>query len=197
MPWWSPDPRAVLPVDGVHRARSLRRRLRNCGWSTTLNAAFAEVVRHCARTGEAGEAHGDGPGGGHGDEDAWITPELAAAYQELHELGWAHSIEVWDGDELVGGMYGVLVGAAGMLESMFHVRTDASKVALVDFVDRFAAAGGTLLDVQFVTPHLESLGALEVPRADYLARLREARDADVRLETERLPVARLAPFGGR
>src|SRR5262249_19601010 len=123
--------------------------------------------------------------------------ELAAAYQELHELGWAHSIEVWDGDDLVGGMYGVLVGAAGMLESMFHLRTDASKVALVDFVDRFATAGGTLLDVQFVTPHLESLGAVELPRADSLARLRGARDTEVSLLTDRLPVGRLAPPGTR
>ncbi|MCM3885068.1 leucyl/phenylalanyl-tRNA--protein transferase [Frankia sp. R82] len=180
LPWWSPDPRAVIPAGGVRVSRSLRRRLRSCGWTTSIDEAFVDVVRGCQRDGTSG----------------WITDELLDGYAQLHALGWAHSIEVWDGDELVGGMYGVGVGGVFAGESMFHARTDASKIALADFDARFCAAGGVLLDVQLTTEHLISLGARDVPRRDYLAVLARVRDADVRLARDRLPVSRLAPATG-
>ncbi|KLL11294.1 MULTISPECIES: leucyl/phenylalanyl-tRNA--protein transferase [Protofrankia] len=174
--WWSPDPRGVLPIGGVRVPESLFKRMRACDWTTTLDQAFADVVHNC----------------GQGTRRTWITTELAGAYQELHRLGWAHSIEVWQDDELIGGMFGVLVGAVFMAESMFHVRTDASKVALVDFDARFAPVGGRLVDVQFVTAHAKSMGAVEIPRVRFLTVLRQVRDAEVRLDRGRLPVTRLA-----
>ncbi|MCK9875812.1 leucyl/phenylalanyl-tRNA--protein transferase [Frankia sp. Ag45/Mut15] len=177
LPWWSPDPRAVIPAGGVRVSRSLRKRLRGCGWTTSIDEAFVDVVRGCQRDGTSG----------------WITDELLDGYAELHALGWAHSIEVWDGDELVGGMYGVGIGGVFAGESMFHARTDASKIALADFDARFRAGGGVLLDVQLTTEHLISLGARDVPRRDYLAVLAKVRDDDVRLTRDRLPVSRLAP----
>jgi leucyl/phenylalanyl-tRNA--protein transferase len=179
LPWWSPDPRAVIPAGSVHASGTLRRRMRSCGWTTTLDTRFDEVVNRCRRTGT----------------DVWITDELRAGYAELHALGWAHSLEVWDGDGLAGGVFGILVGGVFVGESMFHARTDASKVALADLDSRFTAGGGRLIEVQFVTDHLRALGALAIPRADYLAILRAVRDEDVRLVTDRLPVARLAPAG--
>ncbi|WP_374122073.1 leucyl/phenylalanyl-tRNA--protein transferase [Frankia sp. AiPa1] len=181
LPWWSPDPRAVIPAGAVRVSRSLRKRMRSCGWTTSIDEAFVDVVRGCQRGGESG----------------WITDELVDGYAELHALGWAHSIEVWDGDDqLIGGMYGVGVGGVFAGESMFHVRTDASKIALADFDARFRAAGGVLLDVQLTTEHLISLGARDVPRRDYLTVLTRVRDADVRLARDRLPVSRLAPSSG-
>ncbi|WP_239377683.1 leucyl/phenylalanyl-tRNA--protein transferase [Frankia sp. Cj5] len=176
LPWWCPDPRGVLPVGGVHVSDSLFRRMRACAWTTTLDRAFADVVRGCGR----------------GGRPTWITPELADAYLQLHRLGWAHSVEVWKGDDLVGGMFGVLVGAVFMAESMFHAHTDASKVALVDFDARFVRAGGRLVDVQFVTAHAGSMGAVEIPRERFLAVLHDARDTDVKLVRDRLSVRRLA-----
>lgn len=177
LPWWSPDPRAVVPAGGMHISGTLRKRLRTCGWTATVDQAFAEVVRCCAR------------GGPH----AWITPELAAAYQRLHDLGWAHSTEVWRDGELVGGHFGLLLGGVYAAESMFHAHTDASKAALVDFDARFTAAGGRLIDVQLASSHLRTMGAYEIPRAQFLATLAEVRDLPVALVTDPLPVARLAP----
>jgi leucyl/phenylalanyl-tRNA--protein transferase len=116
---------------------------------------------------------------------------MRAAYQRLHDLGHAHSLEVWAGGELVGGLYGVAVGGVFTGESMFHLASDASKVALADLTARLAEAGGHLIDVQMVTPHLASLGAREVPRSVFLALLARVRDQPVRLATDRLPVARL------
>jgi leucyl/phenylalanyl-tRNA--protein transferase len=179
VPWFSPDPRAVLPLDGMRVSRSLRQRLRRCGWSTTVDAAFDEVVNACANR----------PGG----EGTWIGRDMCQAYSRLWQLGWAHSVEVWDGDVLVGGLYGVAVGGCFTGESMFHRATDASKVALADLVDRWAEAGGAFVDVQLPTEHLTSLGAVELPRATFLARLRAVRDRHVPVLLERLPVARLAP----
>jgi leucyl/phenylalanyl-tRNA--protein transferase len=176
LPWWCPDPRAVIPAGAVRASRSLRRRVRSCGWTTTLDLRFDEVVERCRRTGA----------------EVWITDELRAGYARLHALGWAHSLEVWDGDELAGGVFGILVGGVYVGESMFHASTDASKVALLDLDARFAAAGGRLHDVQLATDHLRTLGAVEIARADYLAALRTVRDDDVRLVTDRLPVSRLA-----
>lgn len=174
LPWFSPDPRAIIPLDRLHVSRSLRARLRSSGWVTTVDTAFREVVEACAIR---------PPGTG-----TWITPELARSYLRLHHLGWAHSFEVWDRDQLVGGMYGVQVGAAFTGESMFHRRADASKVALVDAVDRLAEAGGWMLDVQLPTPHLERMGAIEVPRAWFLDQLAAAREQTVRLPVAPRPV---------
>lgn len=156
--WWSPDPRAIIPLDGVHVSRSLRRSLET--FTVSFDTQFAGVVEGCADPVR--------PRG-------WITPEIAAAYVRLHELGWAHSIEVWDGTgELVGGLYGVAVGALFAGESMFHRRSDASKVALVRMAEKLHRDGADLFDVQWQTPHLESLGAIEISRNAYLERLAHA-----------------------
>jgi leucyl/phenylalanyl-tRNA---protein transferase len=184
LPWFSPDPRGVLEADRVHVSRSLRRRLRGCGWSTTVDTAFRAVVAGCAAD------RGDGQG-------SWITSAMARAYVRLHDLGWAHSVEVWDGDQLVGGVYGVQIGGVFTGESMFHRATDASKVALLDLVTRFHAAGGRLVDVQLTTPHLRSLGARDLPRPDYLEVLTGAKQLDVRLTTGARPVTRLAELVDR
>lgn len=158
--WWSPDPRAVIPLDGLHVSRSLRRTLRSGRFRTTRDAAFPAVVAACA----------DRP-----REETWITPGMIAAFTRLHELGHAHSVEVWDdGGDLVGGVYGLARGAAFMGESMFHRATDASKVALVSLVDHLRARRFTLFDVQLPTAHLARLGAIEVERAAYLAELAAA-----------------------
>jgi leucyl/phenylalanyl-tRNA--protein transferase len=156
MPWFSPDPRGIVPLDGFHVSRSLRRSARR--FTITADRDFGAVVAGCADPRR--------PGG-------WITPALGAAYERLHALGWAHSIEVRDEHgALVGGLYGVEIGGLFAAESKFHVARDASKVALAALVERLRAAGGArLLDVQWTTPHLRSLGALDLPRAEYLARL--------------------------
>ncbi|HET7340840.1 MAG TPA: leucyl/phenylalanyl-tRNA--protein transferase [Methylomirabilota bacterium] len=156
--WWSPDPRAILPAGAPHVSRSLARTLRRARFRVTLNAAFPEVIAACADR-----------------EETWITPALRAAYVRLHRLGWAHSVEVWGADgALLGGVYGVAVGALFSAESMFHRASDASKVALVALAQRARAVGATLLDVQVPSAHLTSLGAVSIPRAEYLARLAEA-----------------------
>lgn len=158
--WWSPDPRAVIPLDGLHVSRSLRRTLRSGRFICTTDRAFAMVVAACA----------DRPG-----EGTWITPGLARGYAGLHAGGWAHSVEVWDANgRLAGGLFGVVVGASFSGESMFHRATDASKVALVWLVERLRARGYQLLDAQVMTPHLASLGAVPMPRPAYLAALARA-----------------------
>ena len=156
--WWSPDPRAVLPLDGMHVSHSLRRTLRRGRLTITTDRAFADVIAGCAD-------RADG---------TWITPEMLVAYTRLHELGWAHSVEVWDGDRLAGGLYGVAVGGLFAAESMFHRVRDASKMALVALVEHLLSRGLALLDVQLRTPHLASLGVVEVPRVEYLRRLAAA-----------------------
>lgn len=159
--WWSPDPRGVLALDALRVSRSLRASCRRL--SCTLDADFAGVMGACR------EGRTDG---------AWITDEFLSTYVRLHELGWAHSIEVWEDDLLVGGLYGIEMGGLFAGESMFHRTRDASKVALVELVRRLAAAPGPsssrLLDVQWRTEHLGSLGVREVPRREYLERLRTA-----------------------
>lgn len=175
VPWCSPDPRAVLLPDEVVVRRSLRQRLRSCGWTATVDAAFDDVVAGCA------------------DRDStWITGRMREAYGALHRGGGAHSVEVWDGDRLVGGLYGVLVGRVFCGESMFHRATDASKVALVELCARLQEAGVRLLDVQEETPHLRSLGQVLVHRSDYLTVLRRLRDEPAQLPRGRREVARLA-----
>jgi leucyl/phenylalanyl-tRNA--protein transferase len=155
--WWSPVERAVIPVKGLHVSRSLRQSTRR--FDVTVDGDFSAVVQTCAEV--------DRPNG-------WITPEFIAAYSRLHELGWAHSVEVWDEDgELVGGLYGVAIGGLFAGESMFHLARDASKVALVHLLV-IMNLGGSLLDVQWLTPHLESLGAVVIGRDQYLKRLATA-----------------------
>lgn len=156
--WWSPQRRGIIPLDGLRVTRSLRRSGRR--FALTVDAAFAEVIEGCA---DPSRPHG------------WIGPEIRAAYLELHRLGWAHSVEAWDGDgALAGGLYGVAIGGLFAGESMFFRVRDASKVALVHLVEVLAASGARLLDVQWATDHLVSLGAVGVARLDYLRLLGEA-----------------------
>ncbi len=159
MLWWSPVERGVLPLDGLRVSRSLRQAARRM--EIRVDTAFGEVVAACADPSR---------------DSGWIDPEIIDAYTRLHELGWAHSVEAWQDDELVGGLYGVAVAGLFAGESMFHVVRDASKVALVGLVDvlRDEHAGDRLLDVQWRTPHLESLGVVPIPRLDYLSRLATA-----------------------
>jgi leucyl/phenylalanyl-tRNA--protein transferase len=155
MGWFSPDPRGVLPVDAVHVSRSLRRALRR--YRVSVDAAFAAVVEACADPSRPGH---------------WITDTYRAVYRDLHHRGFAHSVEVWDGDELAGGLFGIEIGGLFCGESMFHRVTDASKVALVATGGMLAAAGGPrVFDVQWWTPHLGSMGVVEVPRNRYLDRV--------------------------
>jgi leucyl/phenylalanyl-tRNA--protein transferase len=160
--WWSPDPRGVLPLDGLRVSRSLRAAQRR--FEVRVDTAFDEVVAACADPRRS---------------DGWITPRIRAAYGELHRLGWAHSVETWRDDELVGGLYGVAAEGLFAGESMFHHETDASKVALIALVDLLRTDGDDrrLLDTQWQTEHLASLGVVAVPRADYLARLAVALEA--------------------
>ena len=161
--WWSPDPRGILPLDGFHVSRSLRRASRR--FSVTVDVAFRAVMEACAET---SRPHG------------WIDATFIDAYCELHRLGWAHSVEVWsdaaDAGEpgLVGGVYGIAIGGFFAGESMFHRATDASKVALMALVERLVSGGGVLFDVQWTTDHLVSLGAVDVDRERYLRLLTDA-----------------------
>lgn len=164
--WWSPDPRTILEPERLHVSRSMRRVLRHELFEVSFDRAFADVMRAC------GEEREDG---------TWILPEMIAAYTHLYELGHAHSFEVWHDGELTGGLYGVHRGGLFAAESMFHRRTNASKVALIVAVQSLFSAGIELFDVQFLTPHLESLGAREIPRSEYLERVAEVRDKHVDL----------------
>jgi leucyl/phenylalanyl-tRNA--protein transferase len=156
--WFSPNPRAIIPVGGLKVSRSLRRS--RSRFDIQYDSRFRDVMLRC------GDPHR--PGG-------WITPAFVRAYTRLHELGWARSVECIDADgRLVGGLYGVRIERFFAGESMFHDATDASKVALLALVERLRAEGAELLDVQWLTPHLASLGAIEIPRAEYLRRLRHA-----------------------
>jgi leucyl/phenylalanyl-tRNA--protein transferase len=155
MLWWSPDPRAILPLDGVYRSRRLQRRMRSGEFTMRSDTAFAGVIAGCAT--------GVGREGG-----TWLTPEMIGAYCELHRRGHAHSVETWKDGVLIGGVYGVAIGGLFAAESMFHRTRDASKAALVQLVDHLVARGYRLLDVQQWTPHSGSMGVVEIPRRDYL-----------------------------
>ncbi len=156
--WWTPDPRGILPLDGLRVTRSLRRSQRE--FEVRVDTAFPAVIDACADRART---------------NGWIRPEVRDAYVRLHELGWVHSVETWSHDgELVGGLYGVAIGGFFAGESMFHRRRDASKVALIGLVELLRAGGATLLDVQWRTDHLASLGVIEIPRSEYLRRLDEA-----------------------
>lgn len=148
--WFSPDPRGILPLDGLRVTRSLRRSMGR--YEIRLDTAFEEVIEACADRKRPG---------------AWIDSGIRRAYVRLHHLGWAHSVEAWDEQGLAGGLYGVAIGGLFAGESMFHRRTDASKVALVGLVEQLRADGTRLLDVQWATDHLRSLGVIEVSRERY------------------------------
>jgi leucyl/phenylalanyl-tRNA--protein transferase len=156
--WFSPDPRAILPLDAVHVPKTLAAIVRQARFEICVNRDFESVIRACA----------DRPDG------SWITPQIVAAYVELHRRGLAHSVEAWANGQLAGGLYGVALGAAFFGESMFHRRTDASKVALVALVERLRQCGFELLDVQYSTRHLRRFGVVEIPRGEYLSRLAAA-----------------------
>lgn len=159
--WVDPQRRGILPINNFHISRSLAKTLRTTKFSIRINSDFAGTVRGCAdRT------------------ETWINDEIFDLYQDLHRLGFAHSLEVWDGDTLVGGVYGVALGGAFFGESMFSKRRDASKIALAYLTDRLGRCGFTLLDTQFVTDHLMSLGAKEISREDYRKQLFAAMRVD-------------------
>jgi leucyl/phenylalanyl-tRNA--protein transferase len=156
--WFSPDPRGVLPLARYHAPARLARRVRQSRFRVSLDTAFLDVVRQCAAR----------------RDETWISDLIVDSYRELHRLGHAHAVEVWRDEELVGGLYGVSLGAAFFGESMFHTATDASKVALDALVTRLRTGGFTLLDIQWVTPHLAQFGAVAIPRAEYLRQLADA-----------------------
>jgi leucyl/phenylalanyl-tRNA---protein transferase len=155
--WYSPDPRTVIPLDGLRVPRSLKRTVERGGFTITTDLDFPGVIAGCA-----------------GREETWISPRIVDVYTRLWEDGHCHSVECRAGGELAGGLYGVAIGGAFFGESMFSRRTDASKVALVHLVRMLAGGGFTLLDAQFMTPHLARFGAVEIPRAAYLRRLSAA-----------------------
>ena len=156
--WWSPDPRAVFELDGLHVSRRLQRTINSCKFCCTRNRDFAAVMRECASR----------------PEGTWITAEMREAYERLHQLGVAHSIEVWAGEEIVGGIYGVAVGALFAGESMFYRVNDASKVGLVFLFEHLRRRGFDLFDTQILNDHTARLGAKEIPRSEYLERLQQA-----------------------
>ncbi|HEX3997856.1 MAG TPA: leucyl/phenylalanyl-tRNA--protein transferase [Pirellulales bacterium] len=168
--WWSPDPRAIFELDGFHVSRRLERTCRSGRFRITSDRDFSAVIRGCATAGARARA-------------TWLSREMIAAYQALFELGHAHSIEVWREDRLVGGTYGVAIGGLFAGESMFHYERDASKVALANLVSHLRQRGYRLFDIQELTPHTASLGAIEVPRSEYLKRLTQAVDCPVTFGT--------------
>jgi leucyl/phenylalanyl-tRNA---protein transferase len=159
--WHDPNPRAILPLNEFHLPRSLARTVRKRSFTIRANTNFAGVIRACAV-----------PAPGRGQ--TWISEEIIRAYTQLHHLGFAHSVEAWRNGRLVGGLYGVVIGGLFAGESMFHHERDASKVALVHLVRALRTGGFRLLDVQYLTDHLAQFGAIEIPRAVYKARLRQA-----------------------
>jgi leucyl/phenylalanyl-tRNA---protein transferase len=161
--WYDPDPRAILPLAEFHVSRSLQRTLNRGHFALTVDKAFAAVIHACAQPRP-------------GRHETWINQEIITAYNQLHELGFAHSVETWLDGRLVGGLYGVAIRGLFAGESMFSEVADASKAALVHLVDRLVQGNFQLLDIQFITPHLAQFGAIQIPRAEYQARLAEALD---------------------
>lgn len=157
--WWSPEQRAVLPLETYRPSRSLQKTLRRTRWEIRVDTAFSEVIAACAATPRRHE------------EGTWITPEMVAAYIELNRKGYAHSVECWEGEELIGGLYGLALGKCFFGESMFHRRANASKAAFAALVDRLKVLEYELLDCQVQNDHLASLGVVEIERDDFLRRL--------------------------
>ena len=164
--WYDPDPRTIIPLDRFHISRSLARCLRRGRFAVRYDTAFRQVMLGCAEPAP-------------GREETWISAELIEIYCRLHELGFAHSVETWLDDELVGGVYGVSIAGLFAGESMFSRRTDASKVALARLVERLNERGYRVFDVQFTTAHLKRFGAVEIPRTEYQRRLADALTCDV------------------
>jgi leucyl/phenylalanyl-tRNA--protein transferase len=169
LPWFSPRRRAVLFFDELHVGRSLRRSEKKSGFRFTIDRAFRDVIRACA-TADRAE-----------DQGTWIGPEIIEAYTRMHDAGDAHSIEVWEGEELVGGLYGVDSSGVFTGESMFHHRPDASKLALLRMIQHLRERGSTWLDCQVITPHMRALGAREIPRSKFLDLLAETQAANLDL----------------
>ncbi|MCP4090622.1 MAG: leucyl/phenylalanyl-tRNA--protein transferase [Gammaproteobacteria bacterium] len=161
--WWSPDPRAVLEPVQFHKSRSLIRMLRRGGWEYSVNNCFARIVKGCAQN--------------RGDHGTWITAEMLAAYTSLHELGYAHSIECWFKGKLAGGIYGIRLGELFFGESMFSTISNGSKVALTALAELCPQAGVSLIDCQLSSPHLTTLGMVEIPRQAFLKRLADNTQA--------------------
>ena len=159
--WVSPEMRGIMPLDGFHLSTSLRKAIRKSGFVVRVDTDFDAIIDGCAQPDE-------------GRETTWINRTIRSVYGELFRRGVAHTVEVWDGAELVGGLYGLAIGGAFFGESMFHRRTNASKMAMAHLVERLNAGGFVLLDTQFVTDHLASLGGIEIPRSDYEERLAAA-----------------------
>jgi leucyl/phenylalanyl-tRNA---protein transferase len=157
--WFSPDPRAILPLENFHVSHALRRLLRRKPFEVTIDKAFSAVIKACAQR-----------------KNTWINREIIESYTRLHELGHAHSVETWKENSLAGGLYGVAVGGAFFGESMFHRVTDASKIALVALVEHLRARNFVLLDTQWLTPHLQKFGGIQISRSHYLRLLRRAVD---------------------
>ncbi|MEM9394427.1 MAG: leucyl/phenylalanyl-tRNA--protein transferase [Pseudomonadota bacterium] len=168
--WVDPKRRGILPLDGMHVSRSLRRALRRSSAQLRLDTDFAGVVAGCADR-----------------DETWINNAIFEAYLQLHDLDYAHSIELWDGTDLIGGVYGVAIGSAFFGESMFSRAPDASKIALVCLVTHLRSCGFTLFDTQFVTPHLQRLGAIEISRDDYRSRLKDALSGEATVRRQLLP----------
>lgn len=169
--WIDPDRRGILPLDAVHVPRRLKRRLRRGEFEVRCNTAFARVIRACSLPRP-------------GRRETWINPAIERLYMGLHDMGFAHSVETWRGRRLVGGLYGVTLGAAFFGESMFHVESDASKVALVHLAARLRKSGFLLLDTQFETPHLRQFGVVEISREAYRRRLAKAVRTPAQLDTD-------------
>ena len=169
--WWSPDPRAIMPLGGLHLSRKLKKVMRNGGFAITFDRAFRAVMEECAAPRR-------------GRKETWISPSFITGYTRLHDLGHAHSVEVWRGKRLAGGLYGVSIGGFFSGESMFSEEENASKVALAAMEERLRKTGFELFDVQFLTPHLLSMGAVEIPRTEYLSRLHAAAAREVRFSAE-------------
>ena len=157
--WFSPDPRAIIPLEDFHVPHTVRRLARRKIFEIKIDRQFGEVIRGCAKR-----------------KDTWINREIIESYEQLHDLGYAHSVEAWSGAKLAGGLYGVAIGGAFFGESMFHRVRDASKVALAAMVERLRARKFALLDTQWLTPHLQQFGAIEIPRSEYLKLLGRAVD---------------------
>lgn len=172
--WVDPLHRGVIPLDGFHLSKSLRKAIRRGDYRIAVDTAFAQVVRGCADR-----------------EETWINETIFDLYGQLHAMGTAHSVEMWDGDTLIGGAYGVALGGAFFGESMFSARRDASKIVLAYLVDRLRVAGFGLLDTQFITPHLTTLGAIEIPRDAYQAQLAKALQLQTDFSAVSVPQAQL------
>lgn len=170
LPWYCPEKRAILEFKDVHIPRSLEKERRKEQYTFTIDKDFRRVIEKCSKSQRSGQ------------KGTWITPEFVYAYTDLHEIGMAHSVEVWDSDgELVGGLYGVDAGGVFGGESMFHERPNASKLALLFLIDHFKSRHATWLDVQVMTPHMKTLGAREISRKEFLRKLKETQGFELNL----------------